>query len=62
MRFDLRLSICEESDELCNELQQARINTFSQHQLDKMRMEKLLLPIFTTEHRIKIKQRNLLLS
>jgi len=36
------------------DLHLARINNYSQRQADHYRMEKLLAPIFTVEHRNKI--------
>jgi hypothetical protein len=58
IHFKLIDEIFYESDYLSKFLHEARINNFLQHKADKMRMEKLLSPILTKEHRAIIQTRN----
>ena len=59
VHFNNNPTIIWEPIHLVKDLHQARMSNFIQKQLDKCRMETLLIPIFTNEHRLKILKRNL---
>jgi hypothetical protein len=56
--FSDNIIIIEEPLEIKKELHLSRINNFMHFQLDKLRYEALLTPIFNVNHRKKILLRN----
>jgi hypothetical protein len=58
VQFNLIPTVITEPDGLCELLHKARVSNHLQQKADKLRLERLLVPILTTEHRTKIKHRN----
>jgi hypothetical protein len=54
VRFTLTPVVIDEPPELCDLLQEMRINNYYQKKLDHFRMEQMLTPIFCSLHREKI--------
>lgn len=58
VQFSTIIKIIYEPEHLALEFKLARQSNFVQRTLDKMRMEKMLTPIFDKKHRLKIQERN----
>lgn len=57
VRFNLDVSVILEPEDQVEDLRLARISDFNQRQADRERMERLLTPILTTQHRNTVWQR-----
>jgi len=57
VHFNLTPTIIYEPEELSNDLREYRKDTFQRRQADKCRLERMLSPILTIEHRCKIYDR-----
>ena len=57
VRFSDNIIIILEPDHISDHLKQSRISDFSRRQADMNRMERMLSPILSSEHRKKIFER-----